>query len=89
MALLRDWRPSELDGRVPADRRITRVVAGGLDPRITPGSAERLAQELSAAFTLVPDGGHVLPEQHPDLLAEELSRILEALAAEIGPAVST
>ncbi|MFV1985796.1 MAG: alpha/beta fold hydrolase [Gemmatimonadota bacterium] len=76
MALLRDWRPTEM-GDLRVEGRIIRVVAGAFDPRITEKSAERLADELGAEFTVVPDGGHVLPEQYPDLLAGELERILE------------
>ena len=75
MALLRDWRPAELRSLGPG-ARVSRVVAGAHDPRIAAADAMRLADELGAEFTLVEDGGHILPEQHPDLLAEELGRIL-------------
>ena len=82
MALLRDWRPGDLETRMPADPPPARVVSGALDPRIDPGDASRLAEALGAPFTLVADGGHVLPEQHPELIAGELDRLLVSVAGE-------
>jgi pimeloyl-ACP methyl ester carboxylesterase len=78
MTLLRDWEPSELDA-FGSGGRVSRVIAGAHDPRIAADAAKRLADELDAEFLLVEDGGHVLPEQHPDLVAEELWRILEEI----------
>lgn len=82
MRILADWQPAELDGRLPADRPIARVVIGELDPRITVACAERLAIELGGPLLRIADGGHVLPEQHPDLLAGELEKVLQAVSAE-------
>jgi pimeloyl-ACP methyl ester carboxylesterase len=77
MALLRDWRPAELETRLPEAAPPTRVVTGALDPRIEAGLARRLAERLGATYLIVEDGGHVLPEQHPDLMAGELERLLD------------
>ena len=79
MALLRDWQPNELAEHIPTERIIARVVTGALDPRIDPRAAERLANEMGGRITVVEDGGHILPEQHPDLLADELGRVFEAV----------
>ncbi|MDX1395648.1 MAG: alpha/beta hydrolase, partial [Gemmatimonadota bacterium] len=79
MAVLRDWHPAQLEGRLPVAGPPAHVLAGSRDPRIAPDTARRLAERLGAGFTLVGDGGHVLPEQHPRLLAEELERILDVL----------
>lgn len=77
MALLRDWQPAELDARLPERAPPTRVVTGALDPRIDAELARKLAERLGAPCRIVEDGGHVLPEQHPDLVADELGRVLD------------
>lgn len=84
MRVLADWRPAELDGHLPGRPLDVRIVTGAHDPRIPVRTARRLAERLSAAFTVLDDGGHVLPEQHPETLAAELVRLLDRL----GPAGS-
>lgn len=88
MALLRDWRPEELEARLPTEPPPVRVISGALDPRIDPGDARKLAGTLGASFTLVEDGGHVLPEQHPELVAGELRRLLDSVGDGNDAAVS-
>ena len=85
MRVLADWRPDELLSRMPSRDLVVRVVAGGLDPRITMASAERLARELGGTLRRVPDGGHVLPEQVPGLLAREIEEVLDAVGGGAGP----
>ena len=79
MRLLSDWRPAELAGRLPDRSLAVRVMGGELDPRIDIRSAERLAAALGGRLRRFADGGHVLPEQHPEALASELTRVLEAV----------
>ena len=79
MRLLSDWRPAELADRLPDRPLAVRVMGGELDPRIDISSAERLAVALGADFRRFADGGHVLPEQHPEAVAAELVRVLEAV----------
>lgn len=82
MRLLADWRPAELADRLPSPGLVVRVAAGDLDPRIDALSAERLAAVLGGELRRVPEGGHVLPEQCPGLLAGELLRVLDAVGGE-------
>jgi pimeloyl-ACP methyl ester carboxylesterase len=76
LRVLSDWRPGELADRLPDRSLVTRIFAGDQDPRITIGSVERLAGALDARLTRVPDGGHILPEQHPRMLAREIIEVL-------------
>lgn len=78
MRVLADWRPAELEGRLPSDRAI-RIVTGARDPRIGVDAARRLATALDAPLLVLPDGGHMLPEQRPDVLAGEIAALLDAL----------
>lgn len=77
MRILADWRPSELAAHMPDRRLVVRVVAGAHDPRVPPAAAEALAGALGGTFTLVEDGGHILPEQHPERLAREIGALLD------------
>ena len=79
MRVLGDWRPAELGGRLPSGLAV-RVVTGALDPRIPVASVRRLATALDAPLRVIEDGGHMLPEQHPDTLADEIGALLDALA---------
>ncbi len=79
MRVLSDWRPSELAARLPRRPLEVRVVAGTHDPRIPVASARRLAGLLDASFTVLPRGGHILPEQRPDALARELRALMDGL----------
>lgn len=80
LRILADWRPEELAGHMPERPLVVRVMAGAHDPRIPPAAARALAQALDGTYTLVDDGGHILPEQHPERLAREVG----ALLADIG-----
>ena len=81
LRILADWRPSELEGRMPDRPIAAHVVTGAHDPRIPVEAGKRLASRLGCDFTVCPDGGHVLTEQHPQLLA----RILRELAPRLPP----
>ncbi|MDE2662929.1 MAG: alpha/beta hydrolase [Gemmatimonadota bacterium] len=77
LRILADWHPAELEDRMPRRAVGAHVVAGAHDPRIPVEAARRLAARLDCDLTVSPDGGHVLTEQHPRLLA----RLLGELAA--------
>lgn len=81
LRILADWRPSELEDRMPRRPVAAHVVTGAHDPRIPVEAARRLAARLDCGFTLSRDGGHVLTEQHPGLLA----RLLGELASDQSP----
>ena len=81
MRVLSDWEPGDLGTRLPQHRLRTRVIAGRHDPRVPVDSARQLAERLGATFRIVEDGGHILPEQHPDLVAREISDLLDELRA--------
>ena len=85
MSLLRDWRPRELTGIRPPGDVTVRIVTGALDPRIRVSAARRYAGELGASLRVAEDGGHILPEQHPGLVADEMERLLDELGR-AGPA---
>lgn len=60
------------------------VLWGAEDKFLAPASGRRLAEELQdATFELVPDCGHFLPEERPDLLIERLQAFLPAPAEAI------
>ncbi len=80
LEILFDWEPSRSAAFLP-DRVVeARVVAGRFDRRIPVEAAEQLALGLGAPFHLVEDGGHILPEQCPDLLAASLAELIPAQA---------
>lgn len=81
LRILADWRPAELEDRMPRRPLAAHVVTGAHDPRIPVEAARRLAARLDCDFTLSPDGGHVLTEQHPRLLA----RLLGEMAGRLAP----
>lgn len=75
LRILADWRPAELEDRMPDRPIAAHVVTGAHDPRIPVEAAERLASRLGCHFTVCTDGGHVLTEQHPQLLARLLGEL--------------
>ena len=75
MRILADWRPAELEDRMPTRPLAAHVVAGTHDPRIPVGAARRLAARLDCDLTVFPDGGHVLTAQHPRPLAAMLAEL--------------
>ncbi|MDE2942860.1 MAG: alpha/beta hydrolase [Gemmatimonadota bacterium] len=81
LRILADWHPAELEARMPRRPVAAHVVTGAHDPRIPVETARRLASRLDCDFTLSPDGGHVLTEQHPRLLA----RLLGEMAGRLAP----
>ncbi len=81
LRILADWRPAELEDRMPRRPVAAHVVSGAHDPRIPLGAARRLASRLDCDLTVCSDGGHVLTEQHPQLLA----RLLGELAGRLPP----
>ncbi len=86
LRILCDWRPSELEDRMPRRSVAAHVTAGAHDPRIPVAAARRLAARLECGFTLSRDGGHVLTEQHPRLLARLLGELAARLPPGQGPA---
>jgi len=78
MRLLADWRPEEIERWLPDRSLAVSVIVGAHDPRITAEAADRLAEHLRAPLRRVPDGGHVLPEQMPDLVASEIAAVFDA-----------
>jgi len=75
LRILADWRPAELEDRMPRRPVAAHVVTGAHDPRIPIRAATRLAARLDCDLTVLPDGGHVLTEQHPQLLARLLGEL--------------
>jgi magnesium chelatase accessory protein len=73
--LLADWEPGELEHWLPTRTVDTCVLTGAMDPRIEPENARRLADLLGGQFTLVPDGGHALPEEMPQRVVEQIERV--------------
>lgn len=60
------------------------VVAGGEDPGSTPADMRLLAEQIrnggqSAKYTEVPDGGHFLPFEQPDVVARILRRFFDSV----------
>lgn len=77
-ALLRslaDWRPSELEGRLPGRPAAAWVLAGGRDRRIPPRDARKLAEALHARLEVVADAGHLLPEEAPAAVARAVDGV--------------
>ncbi len=81
MRILADWRPSDLSVQMPSRRLKAHVVAGACDPRVPVHLAERLSRQLDCEFTLIADGGHILPEQHPARLGQVVSEMVEQIRA--------
>jgi len=82
MRILADWRPADLADRLPGRPLQGQVFAGAHDPRIPVSAARELARELGLPLTVVPDGGHLLPDQHPELLARAIARIVSKVRAQ-------
>ncbi len=80
MRIMADWRPADLRDKLPERPLVARVLAGLHDPRIPERAAARLAGALGVPLIRVTDGGHVLPEQHPERLAGEIRAALAELA---------
>lgn len=78
LRLLADWRPRELDGRLPVPSPPAVVLAGGRDRRTPPDRARRLASTLGADFRLVPDAAHMVPAEAPDATARAVESAVEA-----------
>jgi pimeloyl-ACP methyl ester carboxylesterase len=78
MRLLADWRPAELEHLLPERSLTTRIIVGELDPRIRLEAAETLAERLGAPLTVIRDGGHVLPEQVPDVIARAIAAVCDS-----------
>ena len=81
MRILADWSPADLASRMPGRPLAAHVVTGGRDPRIPVQAARRLAAQLECGFTLAPEGGHVLTEQHPGLLTRRLAELAARVSA--------
>jgi magnesium chelatase accessory protein len=78
MRLLADWRPDQIERWLPDRELVASVMVGEQDPRITTEAAERVAEYLRAPLRRVPHGGHVLPEQVPELVASEIAAVLDS-----------
>ncbi|MCE2423002.1 MAG: alpha/beta fold hydrolase [Gemmatimonadetes bacterium] len=81
MKIMADWQPAELEGflPIPGETVSAHVVGGPHDRRIPLKAATDLARMLSCPLTVIPDGGHLIPEQHPALLAGILRDLAGAL----------
>ena len=88
LRILADWDPAALEARMPARPIAAHVVTGAHDPRIPVEAAQRLASRLDCGLTVSPDGGHVLTEQHPRLLARLLGEVAGRLPPPPDPRVS-
>lgn len=62
-------------GRLSALDVPARVVWGARDP-LGVRSAERLAGELKAPLTVIPDARHFTPEDHPDVVAQAINELV-------------
>lgn len=79
MRLLADWHPREIEEVLPERSLAVRVIVGERDPRIELEPAERLAERLGAPLSLIRDGGHVLPEQVPEVVAQAIAEVCDAV----------
>jgi pimeloyl-ACP methyl ester carboxylesterase len=64
--------------RLPALGVRARVVWGDADQKLSYG--ERLARDLKAPLRHIPGGKHFTPEDHPDVIAEELNALIAEVA---------
>lgn len=78
LAVVRDWRPEELEPYLRTGATPVHVVSGDQDRRIPIEDARRLAEILGCPFTPVTGAGHAVPEERPVVLA--------AVIRTIGPA---
>jgi pimeloyl-ACP methyl ester carboxylesterase len=83
LRILSDWHPGEICAQLPKRQFVTHVFAGAHDPRVSVDVATRLASDLNAGLTIVEDGGHVLPEQHPKLFARKIAEIATMVDSEL------
>lgn len=56
-----------------------RIVWGDADRFQKVEYGERLARDLRAPLRRIPGGKHFTPEDHPEILAEEIEALLDAL----------
>ncbi len=75
LRILSDWHPREICAQLPKRKITTHIFAGAHDPRVSIDVATRFANDLNADLTIVEEGGHVLPEQYPKLLARKINEI--------------
>ena len=75
LRILSDWHPGEVCTQLPKQKLTTHVFAGAHDPRVSIDVATRFARDLNADLTIVEEGGHILPEQHPKLFAQKIDEI--------------
>jgi pimeloyl-ACP methyl ester carboxylesterase len=59
--------------RLPSLNVPTTIVAGNRDRICPPSQAHRLASDLPSARLIEVDGGHLLPQQRPDAIAEAIT----------------
>lgn len=84
LAMLRDWRPAELEPYTHVSEVPTHIVCGERDRRIPTEHGRRLAKTLGGAFTEVIGAGHIVPEEEPEVLAEIIREL--GISTSGGPA---
>lgn len=75
LRILSDWHPGDISAQLPKRKITTHIFAGAHDSRVPIDVATQFASELNAGLTIVEEGGHVLPEQEPNLLARKIDEI--------------
>jgi pimeloyl-ACP methyl ester carboxylesterase len=73
---------SSVADQLPALGLRSRVVWGEADQFQKLEYGERLARDLGAPLRRIPGGKHFTPEDHPDVIAEEINALLDAIGGE-------
>lgn len=77
LRVLADWRPRELDGRLPDRPPPCRVIAGIRDRRIRLRDARRLADRMDGGFEPVEGAAHMVPDEAPGAVARALEIVID------------
>ena len=81
MTFLVGYSPHKDDlGALDRIRVPTLVICGGRDAMFDPSEQQRLAAALGARLAVHPEAGHATHWEHPEWLAGELARFLDASA---------
>lgn len=85
LEVLADWNPAALRDYLPPPPMPVQVLAGGADPRVSPGDSERLARDVGAGFELLAGAGHVLPVEEPERVADAVYDVAQRAGLLIRP----
>lgn len=77
-----------LAGKLSVIGGVKRVVWSDADPLVF-ASGERLAQELGAPLTRIPDGRHFSPEDHPEVIAHAINEVITEVKSNKGSDTTT